>query len=109
MMIRTIRLLLTRPEDLAQRTDMSKDVTSRSRLDPLAILAPFADFIIFLTAVWFEASANRAQMLGFAVAAVICLGSLMRANCVKWTVGRYGVVMVVILLAFSCATDCMAC
>ena len=98
----TIRSLLARPEDLAQRTDMSKDVTSRSRLDPLAILAPFADFIIFLTAVWFEASANRAQMLGFAFDAVICLGSLLHArlrHALKLTIGRYGVVMAVILLA----------
>ena len=102
-MIRTIRLLLTRPEDLAQRTDMREDVTSGSGMDPLAVLAPFADFITFLTAIWFETSADRAQMLGFAVAAVICLGSLMRARlrrALKWTIGRYGVVMVMILLAF---------
>src|SRR5579863_3370351 len=102
-MIRTIRLLLTRPEDLAQRTDMREDVTSGSGMDPLAVLAPFADFITFLTAIWFETSADRAQMLGFAVAAVICLGSLMRARlhrALKWTIGRYGVVMAVILLAF---------
>src|SRR3984957_2644646 len=103
MIIRTIRHLLARPEDLAQRTDMSEDVTSRSGLDPLAVLAPFADLITFLTAVWFETSADRAQMLGFAFAAVICLGSLMRARlrgALKWTIGRYSVVMVVILLAF---------
>ena len=102
-MIRTIRRFLARPEDLAQRTNMSEDVTSRRGLDPLAVLAPFADLITFLTAVWFETSADRAQMLGFAFAAVICLGSLMRARlrrALKWTIGRYGVVMVVILLAF---------
>jgi dolichol-phosphate mannosyltransferase len=103
MMIRTIRRFLARPEDLAQRTDMSEDVTLRSGVDPLAVLAPFADLISFLTAVWFETSADRAQMLGFAFAAVICLGSLMRARLLRalnWTIGRYAVVMVVILLAF---------
>jgi dolichol-phosphate mannosyltransferase len=103
MMIRTIRRLLARPEELAQRASMSEDVTSRYGLDPLAVLAPLADLITFLTAVWFETSADRAQMLGFAIAAVICLGSLMRARlhrAPKWTIGRYGVVMVVILLAF---------
>jgi dolichol-phosphate mannosyltransferase len=103
MMIRTIRRFLARPEDLAQRTNMSEDVTSRSGVDPLAVLAPFVDLITFLTAVRFETSADRAQMLGFAFAAVICLGSLMRARlrrALKWTIGRYGVVMVVILLAF---------
>ena len=103
MMIRTIRRFLARPEDLAQRTNMSEDVTSRSGVDPLAVLAPFADLITFLTAVWFATSADRAQMLGFAFAAVICLGSLMRARlrrALKWTIGRYGVVMAVILLAF---------
>jgi dolichol-phosphate mannosyltransferase len=104
MMTRIIRRLLARPEDLAQRTDVSDDVTSRSGVDPLAVLAPCADFITFLTAAWFEISADRAQMLGFAFAAVICLGSLMRARlrrALKLTIGRYGVVMVVILLAFS--------
>jgi dolichol-phosphate mannosyltransferase len=103
MTIRTIRRLLARPEDLAQPADMSKDATSRSGVDPLAVLAPFADFIIFLTAVRFETSADRAQMLGFAFAAVICLGSLMRARlrrALELTIGRYGVVMAVILLAF---------
>ena len=103
MMIRTIRRLLARPEDLAQRTDMSEDEASRSGVDPLAVLAPFADLITFLTAVWFETSVDRAQMLGFAFAAVICLGSLIRARlrrALKWTIGRYGVVMVVILLTF---------
>ena len=103
MMIRTIRQFLARPEDLAQRTNMSEDVTPISRVDPLAVLAPFADFIAFLTAVWFEISADRAQILGFAFAVVMCLGSLMRARlrrALKWTIGRYGVVLVVILLAF---------
>jgi hypothetical protein len=80
MMTRTIRRFLARPEDLAQRTDESKDETSRSSVDPLALLAPFADLITVLTAVWFETSADRAQMLGFAFAAVLCLGSLMRAR-----------------------------
>ena len=103
MIIRTIRRLLARPEDLAQRSDVTEDVTLKSGVDPLAVLAPFADFIIFLTAAWFETSADRAQMLGFAFAAVICLGSLMRARlrrALELTIGRYGVVMVVILLAF---------
>jgi dolichol-phosphate mannosyltransferase len=103
MMTRIIRRLFARPEDLAQHTDVNEGVTSRSGVDPLAVLAPFADFITFLTAVWFETSADRAQMLGFACAAVICLGSLMRArlrHALKWTIGRYGVVVVVILLAF---------
>ena len=103
MMIRTLRRFLARPEDLAQCTDMSEDVTSRSGVDPLAVLAPIADLITFLTAVWFETSVDRAQMLGFSFAAVICLGSLMRARlrrALNWTIGRYGVVMAVILLAF---------
>jgi len=103
MMIRTIRRFLARPEDLAQRTDMSEDVALRTGVDPLAVLAPFADLTSFLTAVSFETSADRAQMLGFAFAAVICLGSLMRARlrrALNWTIGRYAVVMVVILLAF---------
>ncbi|MEA3175414.1 MAG: hypothetical protein QOF42_2825, partial [Gammaproteobacteria bacterium] len=78
-MIRTIRRFLARPEDLAQRSNMSEDVKSRSGVDPLAVLAPIADLITFMAAVWFATSADRAQMLGFAIAAVICLGSLMRA------------------------------
>src|SRR6516225_7386128 len=100
MMLRTVRRLLARPEDLAQRTDTSEDEASRSGVDPLAVLAPFADIITFLTAVWFGTSADRAQMLGFASAAVLCLASLMRARLrrvLKWTIGRYGVVVVVIL------------
>ena len=103
MMLRTVRRLLARPEDLAQRTDTSEDEASRSGVDPLAVLAPFADIITFLTAVWFGTSADRAQMLGFASAAVLCLASLMRARLrrvLKWTIGRYGVVVVVILLTF---------
>lgn len=99
----TIRRFLARPEDLAQRTEMSEEVTSKSAVDPLAILAPFADITTFLTAVWFGTSADRSQMLGFASAAVICLGSLIRARlrrALKWTIGRYAVVMAVILLAF---------
>ena len=103
MMIRTIRRFLARPEDLAQRSDVTEDATLKSGVDPLAVLAPFADLISFLTAVWFGTSADRAQMLGFAFAAVICLGSLMRARlrrALNWSIGRYAVVMVVILLAF---------
>ncbi len=103
MIIRTICRFLARPEDLARLPNMSEDVAARSGVDPLAVLAPFADLITVLTAVWFETSADRAQMLGFACAAVICLGSLMRARlhrALKWAIGRYGVVMVVILLAF---------
>ena len=103
-MTRTVRRLLARPEQLAQSTDMSEDTTSRSGIDPLAVLSPIADLIIFLTAVWFEIAADRAQMLGFAFAAVINLGSLMRARLrgvLKLTIGRYSVVMIVILLTFS--------
>jgi len=102
-MIRTIRRFLARPEDLAQLTNVSEDVTSENGVDPLAVLAPFADLITVLTAVRFETSADRAQMLGFAFAAVLCLGSLMRARlqrALNWTIGRYGVVMVLILLTF---------
>ena len=102
-MIRAIRRFLARPEDLEQRSNTSEDVQSTSGVDPLALLAPFADLIIFLTAVRFAIPADRAQMLGFATAAVICLGSLMRARLrrqLTWTGGRYGVVMVVILLTF---------
>ncbi len=103
MTTRTIRRFLARPEDLAQHTNMSDDVTSRLGVDPLAVLAPFADLIILLAAVRLETSADRAQMLGFGFAAAICLGSLMRARlhrALNWTIGRYGVLMVLILLAF---------
>ena len=75
MMIRTVHRLVARPEDLAQRTDTGEDDASRSGVDPLAVLTPFADIITFLTAVWFEIHADRAQMLGFAFAAVLCLAS----------------------------------
>jgi hypothetical protein len=103
MMFRTIRRFLARPEDLAQRADMTGDVASRGGVDPLALLAPFADLLTFLTAVRFETSADRAQMLGFACAAVLCLGSLIRARLrrtLEWSIGRYGLVIAVILLAF---------
>ena len=60
MMIRTIRRLLARPEDLAQGTDTSAYETSRNGVDPLAVLAPLADLITSLTAVGFKTSAHRA-------------------------------------------------
>ncbi len=103
-MIRIIHHLLARPEDLARHTGVSDDITSRIDVDPLAVLSPLADLIVFLAAVWLEIPADDAQMLGFAIAAVICLGSLVRARlrgALNVTIGRSSVVVVVILLTFS--------
>src|SRR5215469_5995129 len=98
----SVRRLLARPEDLARRTDTSEGAAP-SGVDPLAVLTPFADIITFLTAVRFGTDADRAQMLGFAAAAALCLASLIRARvhrALEWTIGRYTVVAVAILLTF---------
>ncbi|HEY2463316.1 MAG TPA: glycosyltransferase family 39 protein [Steroidobacteraceae bacterium] len=68
------------------------------------MLAPCVDLIAYFAVVGFGASAERGQITGFALAAVMNLGSLLRArlrHALHWTLGRHLVLIAVALLAFS--------
>jgi dolichol-phosphate mannosyltransferase len=97
-----LRGLLARPEDLSGRKGGAGDKGSSARIDPIAVLAPCADLIVYFAAVGFAASAERAQIAGFALAAVMNLGSLLRArlrHAPPWTLGRHVVLLAVTLFA----------
>jgi dolichol-phosphate mannosyltransferase len=107
--VRKLRRLFARSEDLAERTESAGEGEARGmvRVDPVAVLAPCVDVVAYFTAAGFGISAEGGQTLGFAVAATLTLGSLLRARlrrALNWTIGRLLVVIVVILLAFLLRT-----
>jgi len=103
MTVRSVRRLFARPEDLSGRTGSAGGTGSAARVDPVAVLAPCVDLVAYFAAVGFGASAERGQIAGFVLAAVLNLGSLLRAHlrrALHWTLGRYLVLIAVTLLAF---------
>jgi dolichol-phosphate mannosyltransferase len=103
MMVCSLRRHFARPEDLSVRTGSAGGTGSAVRVDPAAVLAPCVDLIAYFAAVGFGASPERGQIEGFVLAAVLNLGSLLRADLrrtLHWTLGRYLVFVAVSLLAF---------
>ncbi|HEY2676938.1 MAG TPA: glycosyltransferase family 39 protein [Steroidobacteraceae bacterium] len=79
------------------------DTGRAARLDPTTVLAPCVDLVGYFAAIGFGASAQRGQTVGFVLAALINLASLLRAHlrsALRWTLGRYLVLVAVTLLAF---------
>ena len=103
MTVGSVRQLFARPEDLAGRTQSVGEARSEVLLDPVAVLAPCADLFAYFMAVGLGASAERGQIFGFAIAAVLTLGSLLRARlhgALSWTIGRLLVLIAMMVLAF---------
>jgi hypothetical protein len=71
-------------------------------VDPIALLAPFPDAVTVFEAAGYGASAEAVQASGLETAASTFRSLLRRRVRGKdgWTVGRYGVLLAVILLAF---------
>jgi dolichol-phosphate mannosyltransferase len=98
-----LRGLLARPEDLSARKGGAEDAGSSTRIDPIALLAPCADLIAYFAALGFGASIERAQIAGFALAALMNLSSLLRArlrHAPRWTLGRHLALIAVVLSAY---------
>src|SRR5208337_4785786 len=98
MIARTLTWLFARPEDLSGGTART------ARVDALAVLAPFADLGAYFAAVGQGASAGRAQVIGFAIAAALNVWPLLRAqsrpHALHWTTARYLHLIALTFMAF---------
>jgi dolichol-phosphate mannosyltransferase len=97
----SLRGLLVRPEDLSGPKGVA-EAGSSARIDLIALLSPCGDLIAYFAAVGFGASVERGQIAGFTLAAAMSLASLLRAHlhrALRWTLGRYLVLITIALLA----------
>lgn len=102
-MVYNLRRLLVRPEDVTWNTGGAEERVGAARIDPFAILGPCADVAAYFAAVRLGASAELAQLSGFVLAALLNLGSLLRAllrGAIQLPSGRALVILAVTLLAF---------